>query len=202
MKMDLSNYPKERILNDGRKVTIRTNDPTTDEPELVRFMKSLPEEERVYFRDDVTDPEVIRKWVHESDPLRTVPLLGVTEEGRIVANWTMHRLEHGWTRHNVFIRGIVDPEWRQQGLAIFIVPELLKIATDLDVERVVIELVRPQETLLRRYLDIGFEIDATLKNWVKDFQDHYHDLIIISMKLEPAWKKMEAMILDYGTHGG
>jgi RimJ/RimL family protein N-acetyltransferase len=201
MSIDLSKYPKVFTLVDGRSVTVRSNEPSTDEPKLIRFMQSLPDNERIYFRDDVTDPEVIHKWVHESDLSRTIPLLAEDDNNDIVANWTLHVREHGWTRQNAFIRGIIAPEWRKQGLATYIINELLKIAGELDIERVVIELVRPQEDLLKRYVEIGFEVDATLNNWVKDFRGRYHDLIIISMKLEPAWKKMELLLLEYDTHG-
>ncbi len=201
MSIDLSPYPKVFTLADGRNISLRTIEPSTDELKLLSFMKSLPDNERIYFRDDVTDPDVIRKWVQEADLTRTIPLLAFDENNDIVANWTLHVLEHGWTRQNAFIRGIIAPEYRKQGLATFIVHELLKIAGGLDIERVVIELVRPQEDLLKRYSEIGFEVDATLKSWVKDFRGRYHDLIIISMKLEPAWKKMELMMLEYDTHG-
>lgn len=202
MNIDLSKYPKQFTLRDGRIVTVRTNDPATDEKLLSDYMISLPDSERIYFRDDVLDPSVIEKWVQRGDLNTTIPLLAVSEEGKIVSSWTLHHREHGWTRQNAFLRGTVHPDWRQKGLAAYIIRELLKIAGDLDIERVVIELVSPQGGLLKRYTDMGFEMDATLKHWVKDFKDRYHDLHIISMKLEPAWRKMEAMIADYGTHGG
>ena len=80
--------------------------------------------------------------------------------------------------------------------------ELLSIAGTIDIERVVVEFVNVQKRLLKTFKAIGFVQDGLLKSWVKDFEGKYHSLHILSMQLEPAWKRMEQMILDYGTHGG
>jgi len=198
--LDLTDYPKRLPLRDGYEVTVRITEPS-DEAELKRFLLELPPDERVYFRDDVTDPKVIHEWTQNIDLDRVIPLLAL-DGNQIIANWTLHHREHGWTRHHGHIRGIVHPKLRGRGLATRMVRELLVFAGQLDIERVVIELVEPQRELLQRYQKIGFKIDAVLKDWVKDFSDRYNDIHVLSMKLEPAWKKMEEMILNYGTHGG
>ena len=123
-------------------------------------------------------------------------------DDRIVANWSLHLTEKLWTRHLAYIRGIVTPDYRGFKVADKMVYQLLTIAGDLNIERVVIELVAQQKRLLARFTNIGFQLEAVLKEWVKDHSGNYNDLIILSMKLQPAWKKLEEMILNYGTHGG
>ncbi len=198
--VDLSVFPKTSKVKDGREIIIRSIE-KTDEEELARFMRELPPDERIYFRDYVTDPAIIHKWVHENDLTKVIPLIGLIDD-RIVSNWSLHLSDQFWTRHMVHIRGIVGPEYRGLGISPKIVYELLTIAGDLGIERVVIELVAQQKRLLSRFNNIGFKLEAVLKGWAKDYSGNYNDLLILTMELEPAWKKMEEMIWDYGTHGG
>ncbi|MFC2150546.1 GNAT family N-acetyltransferase [Calditrichota bacterium] len=198
--LDLAHLPKELEISDGRIITIRVLE-GKDENDLYKFLCDLPQGERVYFRDDVTERKVVTEWVKNTDFQRVFPLLACDGD-KIVANWSMHMREHGWTRHLANIRGIVKPDYRGFGIAAQMVYELLGIAGQVDIERVVIELVSPQARVLELYKGLGFTVEAVLKQWVKDFKGKYHDQYILTMQLEPAWKKMEDMILNYGTHGG
>ena len=156
--IDLSAYPKKKTITEDIEVTIRTLEPS-DEEALVRFMLDLPPAERVHFRDDVTDPSVIHDWATNIDLDRVIPLLA-TVDGAIIANWSLHHREYGWTRHQAHIRGIVHPKWRTRGLGALMVYELLSIGKNLHFERIVIELVAPQKELLLRYKKIGFKTFA------------------------------------------
>lgn len=196
----LKDFPKTCELRDGSVVIIRPLDPS-DEEALMQFFKALPESERVWYRDDVTDPAVMHRWTHNINLERVVPLIAV-QEGRIIANWTLHVRDHGWTRHHGQLRGTVLPHKRNVGLASIMVHALLGLASNYEVERLVIELVPEQQAVSQVFQSIGFRIDAVLKNWVKDFKGRYNDMYLLSMQLEPAWKKMEELIYEYGTHGG
>ncbi|MFN3821445.1 MAG: GNAT family N-acetyltransferase, partial [bacterium] len=156
--------------------------------EVVRFMRSLPEEERVYFWDDPTQPEVIRRWIRESQEGNGVALIGSVGE-KIITLWTLSHDRHSWTRHIGYLWGIVDPAYRRQGVATVMVRELLNLATHLDIERVALELIRPQKGQIGHFTHLGFEMIAVLRDWVKDPNGQYHDMIIISMEVEPAWRK-------------
>ncbi len=193
-------YPKTVKLRNGSEVTIRLLE-SSDHERLSMFLKSIPSQERVHFRDDVTDPSVVNKWVEHINLKKVVPLVAIQDD-EIISQWTLHVHEYGWSRHQGEIRGIVLPEKRRQGIAPAMIFELLSFASDLEIERLVISLVRTQQGLLRSYQEVGFRIAAVLQDWVKDFNDNYHDLYLLTMELEPAWKKMEEMILDMGTHGG
>lgn len=198
--VDLSMFPRKTKMGDNKEMIIRPLE-DSDEEELKRFMSELPPEERVYFRDDVTDPAVIHRWVHETPRDKVIPLLAIHND-QIIANWSLHLSEEMWTRHLAHIRGIVEPEYRGLGIAPKIVFHLLTIASSIAIERVVIELVAEQKRLLAKFTSIGFQLEAVLKDWAKDHSGRYNDLLILTMRLQPAWKKMEEMILDYGTHGG
>ena len=193
--LDLSDYPKKLPLRDGSEATVRPLE-LGDELKLMEFMSSIPYDESVYFRDDVRNPKVIEKWARHIDLERVMPLIALDGE-KIIAEWTLHVNQHGWTRHHADIRGFVTPKYRGRGLATRMVKELLAVAGQLDVERVIIELVEPQQELLKRYQRIGFKVETVLKDWVKDLKGRLNDMYLLSMQLEPAWKKMESLVMEY-----
>src|SRR3972149_1373867 len=102
---DVSVYPKKVKLSGGEEALIRPLE-SGDAGKLAAFMQSLPPEERVYFRDDVSDPEVVDNWTRNIDFSSVIPLVAV-QENQIIANWSLHLTGHGWTRHLADIRGIV-----------------------------------------------------------------------------------------------
>ena len=57
-------YPKEVTLRDGTRVTLKPFE-KKDKESVYEFFVSLPEEDRLYLKDDVTDPLVVEKWARE-----------------------------------------------------------------------------------------------------------------------------------------
>ncbi len=197
--LDLSVYPKTLVLKTNHKVTIG---PLRDEDRdaAMAFLSRLPQNEQEYLWDDPNDPSVIRGWTQPVSANRLIPL-AVWENNRIVSVWTLGFGDHGWTRHLGYIWGIVELDMRRSGIGTVIVRELLTLAAQLDMERVVLELVRPQKGPISHFKNIGFTIAATLNDWVKDRNGKYHDLIVLTMELEPAWQKMEEMLSKYEAEG-
>jgi GNAT superfamily N-acetyltransferase len=197
--VDLSHYPKLVNLKGGQSVVLRVLTPA-DERELHRFLVELPPEERLHFRDDVSDPVTVHNWCQDLDFSRVIPLIALLGE-RIVADLTLHLLEHGWTRHMAEIRGVVRPDMRHCGLGTKMIYEMLSIAQSLELEKAMLELVKPQRGALVHFTSLGFGVEAVLKDWVKDFNGEYQDLLILSTRIEPAWRKMEEMVLDSDLGG-
>ena len=71
---DLSGFPKVLQLRNGVRATLRPM-ASADERELLAFFLRVPEEDRRYLKDDVTSPEVIRRWAREIDYSNVLPLL-------------------------------------------------------------------------------------------------------------------------------
>ena len=112
--MSLAGYPKDVTLKDGRVVTIRAL-AHGDFDKLFGFFKVLPEEDRLFMRHDVTDPEVVGKWIERLDLNRVIPL--VAEGGdEIVADGTLHFDSHGWATHVGHVRIVTARTHRRVGL--------------------------------------------------------------------------------------
>src|SRR4051812_12845319 len=84
----IARYPKYLTLRDGTTAEIRPMIPQ-DVPMLTEFFHRIPEEDRFYMKDDVLSPDVLAGWAQNLNYERVLPLVA-EEEGRIVANATLH----------------------------------------------------------------------------------------------------------------
>lgn len=192
-------FPQTYKLKNGKEVTIRPLEPQ-DEEALNEFFASLPEAELSYFRTDVRNPETIRGWIENLDHKWRVRLV-VFFEDQIIAEWAVLHRDHGWTRHVCEFRGMIHPDWRGLGLGNMLMYDLLTIAHELEKEKVIIEVLAQQKLVIQRFEKIGFQREALFKNHVKDSRGRVSDLIVMSMELEPAWKKMEQLVHDMSDRG-
>ncbi len=198
--MFTDNFPQTYKLKNGKEVVIRLLE-AGDEKELNRFFASLPEAEINYFRSDVQNPETIRGWIEDIENKWRVRLV-VFYEDQIIAEWAVLHRDFGWTRHVCEIRGMIHPDWRGLGLGNMLIYDLLTIAHELEKEKVIVEVLAQQKLVIQRFEKIGFQQEAFFKNHVKDARGRVSDLIVLSVELEPAWKKMEKLVHDMGDRGG
>src|SRR5574341_222534 len=112
--MKLEGYPKTVHLKDGSEIILRPM-VKKDKERLHNFFSSLPEDDRMYLRDDVSKKETIEKWVRNLDYARVLPILAEAY-GAIVGDATLHRQPYGWMRHVGAIRIVVDRKFRKKGL--------------------------------------------------------------------------------------
>jgi len=146
-----------------------------DESGLVGLFKRIPVEERQYFREDVTQPAVIRGWIRNLDYRRVLPLLAFQGE-RVVADATLHRDTGGWSRHLGKVRLTLDPEFRRQGLSRLLIQEFLELSTSLDVAILEAEILEAQTDAASLFEEMGFQCVATLPQHAIDLSGRVHDL--------------------------
>jgi RimJ/RimL family protein N-acetyltransferase len=182
----------------GREFTLKRFE-ASDIDAAINFFNRLPVEERDHLWNDPSDKSIIVGWTRPTSVSRIIPI-AVLEGSKIISIWTLGFGEHGWTRHLGYVWGIVDPAYRRAGVATIVVHELLRMANELEMERVVIELVTQQKGPITHFTNVGFTKAATLHEWVKDRRGNYHDLVVLTMELEPAWRKMEEMLASYDSH--
>ena len=188
----LRRFPRDATLSDGVRVTIR---PLTseDKAELLRFFLRVPEEDRFYLNNNVTAPEVIREFTDRIDLEQAVPLIAL-HEGRIVADSTLHRSRRASRRHVGELRIVVDPEFRGKGLGSWLIHELIEIARDLGLYRLVFELVaRREQRAIQAAIAAGFEEVAVLEGRVRDSYGSLQDLMILELSPD----KEDLSHLDY-----
>ncbi|MBW1981263.1 MAG: GNAT family N-acetyltransferase [Deltaproteobacteria bacterium] len=177
------NYPKEVILKEGTRCTLRPMI-RDDQDALYRFFLSLPEKDRKYLRHDPTDRRLIEKWCRELDYGRVFPILA-EHEGKIVANATLHRQTFGWGKHVGEIRVTIAADFQQQGLGSLLLEELSAVARKMELEKLCARVVTAQPEVIKVFEKNGFIQATVLKNFIKDVQEHdYKDIAILSKDLK------------------
>ena len=183
--MNLDEYPKEITLRDGSKVTMRPL-VKEDERALVNFFQGLLEEDRLYLRDDVADPEVIKGWLENLDYEKVLPIVALDGD-KIIADATLHRSPSDWMKHVGHIRMSVAGSHRGRGLARVIAAEIYKQAVSTGLDKLVAEMLTVQKNAHRVFTRLGFEEEAVLKDHGVDKDGRKHDLIIMSNNVNALW---------------
>ena len=193
--MKLEGFPQDHTLRDGSVVVIKPLE--ADEASAVlKFYRSLPEEDRLFLRDDVTKPEWLRRFVARIESGEVTSLVAESA-GKIVGEATLYRAQHGWTKHVAEIRVAIAPGLRRTGLGYALARELVRIATRTGVEKLVIQVVENQVGARKMFRKLGFRQEATLRGHVKDIHGSKRDLIIASNDISHIWDAMESLVADF-----
>lgn len=184
----LEEYQKLLKTKDGASVLLRPLRPS-DEQLLHDFLDRIPDQERWFLRDDTTGVNATHEWIRTLDYDKVVPLVAVnTLDGAIIANVQLHRPIAECLRHMAHVRVMVDPSFRRQALGPKLLLSAVKLAMDLGIEKLAAEFVAGiQEPAIRAALKLDFFEQARLKDYVKDHNGTYHDLIIMVKTLQADW---------------
>ncbi|MBI4320307.1 MAG: GNAT family N-acetyltransferase [Chloroflexi bacterium] len=182
----LEGYPKQIVVKDGTRVTLRPM-VKEDRDALVDFFTGISTHDRQHLRDDVGNPKVIEEWVERLDYDRVLPILALVD-GRVVANATLHKRKHGLTKHLGKMRIVVDPEYRSKGLGTWLMLDLVNAAMHAGLEKVVAEFAAELESpAIRAAERLGFHRAAVISDYYKDVDGKEYDLVFMVKSLYPDW---------------
>jgi RimJ/RimL family protein N-acetyltransferase len=182
-------YPKEVKCKDGRTVVLRPFEKTEKEA-LLAFFHRLPEADRLFLKDNVTDPAVIERWAAELNYDKVFPLLA-WDGKEVVADATLHKSLTGWSRHVGTIRVVVARDFQQKGLGGILANELFLHALKSGLEKIVAEMMDTQPAAKRVFERLGFKQEAVLYGHVRDQIGLKHDLLILTKDLEEFWSAIQ-----------
>lgn len=191
---NLSDYPKTFSLKDGRSIIVRPMI-KQDAKKLFTFFNELPDEDKLFLRDDVSNKETINKWVKNLNYNRVLPLVALHKD-EIVADATLHLSEYGWSRHVAEIRMVTSHKFRGVGVGAILARELYHQALKRGLEKIFVEMPSDQESTVKIFEKLGFEKEYTLKKHIQDLKGKKHDLLIMSNDVEVLWKKLESEISE------
>ena len=190
----MEKYPKEVHLKSGE--TIVLNQLQSDEMEkLIEFFQSLPTEEKMYLRSDVSQRENIIKRFGTLDYNIRFPLIARIGE-QFIGIGSMYRAEFGWTRNLGEIRVVISPEFQRKGLCTILVKELFFYAISTDLYKIQAEIMENQTSAIAAFEHMGFKKEAVLHNHVTDIKRERHNLVIMSLDIKELWYLMEDFIQD------
>jgi RimJ/RimL family protein N-acetyltransferase len=170
-------FKKEGILKDGTRVLLR---PMTseDREKLINFFSRVDEHDLMFLRTDVRDPAVIDEWVKNIDYRRVFPLLAEVD-GKIVGDATLHMRKVGWKRHLGNVRVVVAKEYQNKGLATLLINEIVDLAGEFGLEKLVAEIHLQAYAALAVFKKAGFTAKAVFEDLVKDPSGTRGDLVVM-----------------------
>ncbi len=189
-------YPQKVTLRKSNLAVVLRPLEQTDEANLIQFFSNLPEESTAFLKDNVRDPEVVKKFIREHNPETIWSILALAPDGKIVGDATLHMSHHGWRRHVGEIRVVVGSEFRKQGLATTLIHELVNQAGMRKLKKLEAQMLDNQIGARTAFEHLGFREEARLKNHAMDLSGQLHDVLILTHTVEDLWSKMENLIND------
>ena len=171
-------YPREVRVGGDRTVTLRLMG-RSDRDQMVDFARTLPADDLLFLRRDITDPEVIDGWINNVEIGRAVTVLA-ERGGELVGYSSLWRDESFWGRHVGEMRVLVRPDYRGVGLGRRLSFDVFAIAKDLGLDKIIARMTPEQKRTRARLERLGFTVDAVLRGFVRDREGKPHDLLVMS----------------------
>jgi ribosomal protein S18 acetylase RimI-like enzyme len=97
---------------------------------------------------------------------------------------------HGWSSHVGEVRIVVDPDNRGRGVGRELARHAVLEALELDLSKLVVEVIADQEALIAMFRGLGFEPEALLIDHVRDRSGALRDLLVLAHSVEQQWASM------------
>src|SRR3954469_4440646 len=128
-----------------------------DEDATRAFFARVPERDQRFFKEDVVgEPSVVERWL--ADP-RSRRLVAVDDDGA-VRGYAAVVPGIGWSSHVAELHVVVDPDCRRAGIGSRLVWRALAVTRDLDLAKLVVEVVAEQEEAVAMFQALGFQSEA------------------------------------------
>jgi L-amino acid N-acyltransferase YncA len=171
-------YPHTITLDNSIDVSLRLMTPA-DTYRIVAFARSLPEDDLLFLRMDITKLNVVAQWGQNLKDGRTVTVLA--EVGSETVGYaSLHHNEVTWQRHLGEIRIQVGSRHRSQGLGRALAEEIFTIARDLRLRKIVAQMTPDQKGAIATFERLGFRDEAVLHNFVIDRTGRTRDLMLMT----------------------
>ncbi|MGN6641819.1 MAG: GNAT family N-acetyltransferase, partial [Verrucomicrobiota bacterium] len=155
----------------------------TDEARLHKFLMGVPEEERLFIKQSLSNRATIRQWCRNPDFERNLPLLMLHGQ-TVIGEATLHQRVGGWKRHVGLITLLTHPQYRGRDVSKILVSELVEIARQAGLRRLEAELNGERKIALHVLAQIGFSKLMHLEDYVLDMKAIAHDYVLLGMNLK------------------
>jgi ribosomal protein S18 acetylase RimI-like enzyme len=156
---------------------------------LVTFFGSLPEGDRTFIKEDVTDPGTVRSWATDTSPGGR----WVAVDGDEVTGYVAVRPLPGWSDHVGEVRLVVSPTRRGSGLGRELARRALVEAVSSGLSKLVVEVVAEQGAALALFADLGFSGEALLRDHIRDRSGELRDLMVLAHHVSETWSGMDTV---------
>jgi L-amino acid N-acyltransferase YncA len=175
---------KTLTLSDGRVVALRAMG-LADRDKIIAFARSLPQDDLLFLRTDITESSNIDDWMRHIKEGATVTILAEIDE-KLAGYASVHTDQARWTRTIGEIRMQVGRQFRGLGLGRVLAAEIFAIGKERGLRKMAAMMTPDQAGARAAFEKLGFQIEALLQSWVVDRNGRPRDLIIMSQMLDSA----------------
>jgi L-amino acid N-acyltransferase YncA len=150
-----------------------------DKEAILEFARSLPPEDLLFLRTDITQPKTVDNWINQVKADRSITVLADIG-GKIAGYSTIHTNEALWTRHVGELRVLVSRDHRGLGLGKRLTNEAFAIAKDLGLKKITAQMTTDQRSARQVFEHLGFRPEALLADHAMSRDGHTHDLLLMS----------------------
>ncbi len=175
-------YPRSASLRDGHRITLRLMEPG-DEDLVLDFARSLPADDLLFLRRDITQRSAVDAWMQEIAEGRTFTVLGFDGDD-LLGEGDLNYSSADWTRHLGEIRLLLSPMARGRGLGRVLAEEIYSIAQLLELQLLTARMVLDQAAAQSVFRRLGFQREAVLWDYVIDADGKTHDLLIATRRMK------------------
>jgi RimJ/RimL family protein N-acetyltransferase len=163
---------------DGVRLTFRLMEPSDGEA-ILQFARSLPNDDLIFLRSDITEAKAVDAWMNYINEGRTISVVAEAD-GKVAGYASIHLNEALWTRHVGELRVLVGRELRGIGLGKRLTNEAFAIAKDLGLKKITAQMPTEQRGARGVFERLGFRPEALLADHVMSRDGQTHDLLIMS----------------------
>jgi L-amino acid N-acyltransferase YncA len=175
-------FPNEIVLPNGRHLGLRLMG-AADREQILTFARSLPPDDLLFLRTDITEPVIVDQWIVDLERANTITVLAETE-GEVAGYATLHLEQARWTRRVGEIRVQVAPAFRGHGLGRRLTLEIFHLGQSRGIKKMAAMMTPDQTGARAAFEKLGFQVEALLQDWVVDRGGRARDLLIMSYDLE------------------
>jgi L-amino acid N-acyltransferase YncA len=176
-----NSYPKSITLSDGAAIEIR-NMTIEDREAVLSFAQGLAEDDLLFLRSDITQPDVVDDWMRNIEAGRSTSLAAYDSEG-LIGYASVHRNPAPWTRRVGELRVNVNQAYRARGLGKNLISEIFSVARGLELQKLMANMTADQHGAQAAFRRIGFVPEAVLADYVEDRNGMPRDLVIMSFDI-------------------
>lgn len=175
-------FPKDIALKNGRSIQLRLMN-SRDKAAVLGFARSLPANDLLFLRTNITEEPVIDDWIENIAHRRTVTVLAI-DKSAVVGYTSLHYNEATWTRHVGEIRLLSGASMRGQGLGRILAFEIYAVASALGLRKLIAQMTLDQAGARAVFEHLGFKAEALLTDFVISADGRTRDLLMMAYDLD------------------
>ena len=177
-----SRYPRTVNLPDGASVEARIMS-AEDRDAVLAFARSLPEEDLLFLRVDLTEEDVVDDWVRNVASGASLSLVAYAGD-TLVGYASVHTTPARWTRKVGEIRVNVSPDYRARSLGKALTADIFDIGRELGLRKLMANMTTDQRGAQAAFRRLGFVAEAMLADYVEDRNGMARDMVIMSYDID------------------